>query len=240
MRKKKSTKFKLIDAAIILLCIAGSFFSGAAFWKEYDRTLSKLNEDPIGTITFKKRTVQRKFLERVAWDRLRQESPIYNGDTIRTIEVSEAVITFKDITTRLMLNESTLIQIFYSDKDGARVDFSGGNLAVDSGTKSVKVTSGSSQIIIDGQANLYKGDEGFSLSVTDGEVNYDGENLNRGDIYALDSNGIRTAAPAIAITSFGSSMRALAASGDRAVVTFSWNAANFNPGTRVIVDIAAD
>jgi len=240
MPKKKSTRFRLIDAVIIVFCIAGSVSSGMAFWNEYDRTLSKLNEEPIGTITYKKRTVQRKFLEHVIWDRLKQESPVYNGDTIRTIELSEVVITFKDITTRLMLNENTLIQIYYTDEFGAKVDFSGGNMAVDSGTKSVMITSGSSQIIIEGKANLDKGNEGFSLSVTDGTVTYDGENLNTGDIYTLDSSGTRTTTPAIAITSFGSLARVLASPGERVPVTFSWNAIHFNPGTTVIVEVALD
>ncbi|MDR1868412.1 MAG: hypothetical protein LBQ82_00330, partial [Treponema sp.] len=133
MQKKKSTSSRLIDAAVILFCIAGFFLSGAAFWNEYDRTMSKLNEEPIGTITYKKRTVQRKFLERLAWDRLRQESTVYNGDTIRTIEVSETAITFKDLKTRLVLGENTLIQIFYSEEHGVMVDFSGKSMAVDSG-----------------------------------------------------------------------------------------------------------
>ena len=240
MQKKRSTRFKLIDAAVILICVAGSVFSGATFWKEYNRTLSKLNEEPIGTVTFKKRTVQRKFLEHVIWDRLKQESPVYNGDTIRTIEVSEAVVTFRDITTRLMLNENTLIQVFYTDEYGARVDFSSGNMAVDSGSKSVLITSGSSQIIIDGRANLDKGDEGFSLSVMDGTVNYDGEYLNMGDIYTLDLSGIPVETPVIAVTSFPSSARVLASPDEKVPVTFSWNAVNFNPGTTVIVDVAAD
>jgi hypothetical protein len=240
MQKKRSTRFKLIDAAVILICVAGSVLSGATFWKEYTRTLSKLNEEPIGTVTFKKRTVQRKFLEHVIWDRLKQESPVYNGDTIRTIEVSEAVVTFRDITTRLMLNENTLIQVFYTDEYGARVDFSSGNMAVDSGSKSVLITSGSSQIIIDGRANLDKGDEGFSLSVMDGTVNYDGEYLNMGDIYTLDLSGIPVETPVIAVTSFPSSARVLASPDEKVPVTFSWNAVNFNPGTTVIVDVAAD
>ena len=193
MSKKKSTRFRLIDAAVILFCIAGFFLSGAAFWNEYNRTMSKLNEEPIGTITYKKRTVQRKFLERLAWDRLRQESTVYNGDTIRTIEVSETAITFKDLKTRLVLGENTLIQIFYSEEHGVMVDFSGKSMAVDSGDSSlrVRVKNGSSRIIIEGEANLYRDEEGFSLSVISGSAVYDGEYLTQGDIFTFDAEGTR-------------------------------------------------
>ena len=193
MSKKKSTRFRLIDAAVILFCIAGFFLSGAAFWNEYNRTMSKLNEEPIGTITYKKRTVQRKFLERLAWDRLRQESTVYNGDTIRTIEVSETAITFKDLKTRLMLGENTLIQIFYSEEHGVMVDFSGKSMAVDSGDSPlrVRVKNGSSRIIIEGEANLYRDEEGFSLSVISGSAVYDGEYLAQGDIFTFDTEGTR-------------------------------------------------
>ena len=99
MRKKKNTPFRASDLVIVLLCCAGAIASGVLFWKEYNRTLTKLNEEPIGTIVFKKRTAQRKFSDRVVWDTLKQESPVYNGDTIRTIDQSEASITFRDQVT---------------------------------------------------------------------------------------------------------------------------------------------
>jgi len=240
MQKKENTRSRIIDALVILFCLAGSFLSGAAFWNEYNRTMTKLNEEPVGTITIIRRTVQRKPLDHVIWDRLKKESSVYNGDTIRTIEVSEAEITFRDLKTRMMLDENTLIQIFYSDKHGESMDFSSGNIMVETKGGQLTITSGSSRIVVDGKANITKKDEGFNISVMEGKVNYNGEEINQGDILALDQAGTRSTAPAIAITSFDISARVLASPGEKAAVNFSWNAVNFTPGTSVIVEVSPD
>ena len=223
MQKKRNIRFKAIDLAIIILCLAGSTVSAITFWQVYNRTLSKLNEEPIGTVVFKQRTAQRRFADRFVWDRLKQLSPLYNGDTIRTIELSEAVISFKDDVSQLTIFENTMIKLFYNDKDGARVDFSGGNLEVSSGDASVTVVSGSSVITVEGQADFVMSDEVLSFSVLEGTVNFDGEEIESGEIIAIDQHGVRSIKPAIAMTSFGSSARILGAEGEATPVVFSWN-----------------
>jgi hypothetical protein len=240
MQKKKSTRFKATDLVIVLLCIAGSLASGAAFWNEYNRTLTKLNEDPVGTISFKKRTAQRKFIDRVVWDRLKEASPVYNGDTIRTIEYSELKINFRNDITYLTMNENSLIQVFYNDVKGATIDFTGGNIEVNSGSGSVTIISGDSQIVLEGQAEIVKGEQGFSFAVTEGEAVFDGEKVETGQILAIDESGQRDIRPAIAVTSFGSSARILCPPSGTVPVVFEWNESNFTADTSVIVEIAQD
>ena len=237
MRKKKNTPFRAFDLVIVLLCCAGAITSGVLFWKEYNRTLTKLNEEPIGTIVFKKRTAQRKFSDRVVWDTLKQESPVYNGDTIRTIDQSEASITFRDQVTTLTLIENTLIQIFFNDQQGARIDFSTGSVEVFSGVKSVAITTGTSSIVVEGAVSLNKDDESLGVSVLEGQINIDGKELAEGGILALDSGGQEYAVPLIAMTSLGSSTRIV---GAPAPVLFAWNSSNFEADTHVIVQVAAD
>ena len=240
MQKKRNTRFKAVDLAIIILCLAGSTISAIAFWQVYDRTLTKLNEEPVGTIVFKKRTAQRKFEDRLVWDRLKQSSPLYNGDTIRTIELSEAVITFRDEISHLTIYENTMIKIFYDDKDGIRIDFSAGNMEVNSGLGGIIVTSGASTITVEGQADFNKSESGFNFSVLSGSANFDGEEVESGRILAMDQHGVRSIKPAIAMTSFGSSIRAAGVSGETTPVVFSWNESNFESGTYVIVEVALD
>ena len=239
MKTKRSIKSKVIDLAIILLCMAGSITSGTAFYKEYNRTLSKLNEEQIGTIVFKKRTAQRKFIDRVVWDRLREETPLYNGDTIRTIELSEAIITFRDQVTHLTLYENTLIQIFYNDIDGLKVDFSGGRLDVSS-PRGVLVTSGSQEIFITGQASMGRNEDGLNLSVMDGEARTDGQRVTSGNAVTYNNSGQRDTRPVIAMTSFGPAARIIGKPGQTVPVTFSWNTSNFTPDTRIVVEVALD
>ena len=67
MRKKLN--LRAVDFIIIIFCVAGICSSAAAFWRVYNATLVKANEDPVGTIIFKKRSAERKFIDRSMWDR---------------------------------------------------------------------------------------------------------------------------------------------------------------------------
>jgi hypothetical protein len=242
MRKKKNTKSRAVDLLLILLCFAGTGVSGIAFWREYNRTLVKLNEEPVGSIVFKNRTAHRKIENRVAWDRLKQESPVYNGDTIRTAEASEAFITFEDELTKINLYENTLIQIFY-DSRGARIDFFGGKFDVNSGGRSVFISNGAFTIEVESgsQASFNRGGDSFSLAMLNGHAKFDdGTELESGGIVSFLNDGTLDTSPAIAVTSFGSFARILASADGVASVVFSWNTVNFGPDTHVILEVSRD
>ncbi|MDR2471705.1 MAG: FecR family protein [Treponema sp.] len=217
--------------------MAGSFGSGMAFWREYNRTQTKLNEESVGVIIIKDRTADRKFSDRSAWDRLKQETPIYNGDTIRTADLSRAVIIFRD-STSLDLSENTLIQIFYDGERGARVDYSGGNVDVSS-SRSVLISNGGSSMEVQGKANLNKSDDDFVLAVLEGQASMDGAALDSGSVLALNAGGVPSASPTVAMTSFGRSVNVLGSAAPTPV-HFSWNAVNFTEDTHVIVEVALD
>ena len=240
MQKKQNTTFRVIDLVIIILCFTGVSVSGTFFWKGYNRTLYKLNEDPVGTIVFKRKTAERKFVDRVVWDRLKQTSPVYNNDTIRTIEESEAIITFEDSQSFLSLDESTLIQISYNSRQGASIGITQGKLDLDSGLKSLRVLSGSSGIVLDGRASLNRTGEGFSFAVHEGTAEFDGTEIEAGRMIAFDARGEPSALPMISMDSFGNSVLVLGLSGQKSSVDFSWKEYNFKADTRVIVEVAAD
>lgn len=134
---KKRTKFRLRnDLAAqfrisIFLCFLGALTSYYLFHTSFFKALSKLGEEPIATITFKYKTAERKFLERVVWDRLRQNSPVYNGDTIHTAELSEATVWFTD-GTALELAENTMAQVFLHSDGTLLADLGEGTATVDS------------------------------------------------------------------------------------------------------------
>lgn len=189
---------KKLDVFITIFSLTMAVFFVRLFWQEYTRTLTKLNEEPVGFVIFKQRTAQRMFADRFVWDMLRQSSPLYNGDTIRTIQLSEVVIVLKDEVSKLTIFENTMIKIFYNDKEGATVDFSQGNLEINSGTARVTVVSGSSVITVEGQTDFILNEQGLSFSVLEGSVNMDGEEIEAGEILFIDHNGERIEAPAIA------------------------------------------
>ena len=99
MKKKTKSKSKnslLLFLFAMLISFSGAAFNSVLFYGSFFRSLTKMNEEPIATITFKYKVAQRKFLERVVWDRLRNNSPVYNGDTIHTSKLSEATIWLTD------------------------------------------------------------------------------------------------------------------------------------------------
>lgn len=242
MRKRKNTKSRATDVLIILFCLAGASVSGMLFWQEYNRTLVKLNEAPVGTIVFKNRTAHRKIENRIAWDRLKQTSPVYNGDTIRTAEQSEAVITFPNTVTNIGVFENTLIQIFYNETEGARIDLTSGNLDVTAGSGSVFVSSGASTIEIGqgSQVSLNQGSEGLGLAVSEGTARVNGTDIESGGVLSFLADGSPNTNPAIAMTAPGGFARVLGSPEGRSAVLFSWNTANFTSATHVLVEAAQD
>ena len=134
---KKKTRSRLSSSLLlpfiitILICLIGASTNSWLFYNSFFRALTKQNEKPIATITFKYKTAQRKFLDRVVWDRLRQESPVYNGDTIHTAALSEATIWFNDGNV-MDLMENTMAQVFLTEDHTAAVELEDGYATVDS------------------------------------------------------------------------------------------------------------
>lgn len=134
---KKKTRFKLKNSFFlpfiiaVSVCLLGAALNSLLFYRSFFRALTKLNEEPIATITFKYKTAQRKFLDRVVWDRLKQNSPVYNGDTIHTSNLSQATIWFSDGNI-MDLSENTMAQVFLSEDKSLRADLTGGEAFIDS------------------------------------------------------------------------------------------------------------
>ena len=134
---KKKTRSRLSNSLLlpfcitIFVCLIGATTNSWLFYTSFFRALTKQNEQPIATITFKYKTAQRKFLDRVVWDRLRQNSPVYNGDTIHTAALSEATIWFNDGNV-MDLMENTMAQVFLTEDMSAAVELEDGYATVDS------------------------------------------------------------------------------------------------------------
>jgi len=195
----------------------------------------------VGEITFQRRVAQRRFIDRHMWDRLRLASLVYNGDTIRTTEQSEAVVLFQDEITSLSMNENTIVQVFFDNRSGmAQVDFFGGNIEAVSEAGNLVIVSGNSAIVVEGQAAMEKNEDGFVLFVSEGRASFNGTEIEEGAVLALDSYGEIIVTPIITMTSFGPSASFLSPPGAAAPIVFSWNNFFFTPDTHVIVEVAAD
>lgn len=129
MTKKRNTRLKasLADILLFILCSLGAATALGLYYKDINSWSLKNNEVAVAKIYFKKNVVQRKFIDNDIWERVNQESPIYNGDKIRTAQDSEIHAQFEKTGTKIQLKENSLIQIFSNKKEKA-IDFLSGEI----------------------------------------------------------------------------------------------------------------
>lgn len=129
MTKKRNTRLKasLADILLFILCSLGAATALGLYYKDINSFSLKNNEVTVAKIYFKKNVVQRKFIDNDIWERVNQESPIYNGDKIRTASDSEIHAQFEKTGTKIQLKENSLIQIFSNKKEKA-IDFLSGEI----------------------------------------------------------------------------------------------------------------
>lgn len=129
MTKKRNTRLKanIADILIFVLCSLGAATALGLYYKDINSWSLKNNEVAVAKIYFKKNVVQRKFIDNDIWERVNQESPIYNGDKIRTAQDSEIHARFEKTGTKIQLKENSLIQIFSNKKEKA-IDFLSGEI----------------------------------------------------------------------------------------------------------------
>ncbi|EMY78709.1 hypothetical protein LEP1GSC060_0548 [Leptospira weilii serovar Ranarum str. ICFT] len=96
-----------------LLVLGGSLF---LFWKEGAVDFGEGKKEIVGNITFKYRTAQRKFSDHMIWQDVEQNFPIFNQDSVRTDELSEAVVTLRS-GTKFELDPRSMIVIHLKEEE---------------------------------------------------------------------------------------------------------------------------
>jgi hypothetical protein len=128
-RYKKRSDFSFLDLFIIVFFLFIAVVSLYLFRLDLLNTFRLQNVEPAGTVVIKKNTVQRRLGDRVIWDRLNTESPVYVGDLIRVADVSAATLYIKG--NSIELDENTLIRIVLSpDGEGLQIIMTSGTVAV--------------------------------------------------------------------------------------------------------------
>lgn len=112
----------------------------------YEKRTTK--EKQIGKISFMQNIAKRKYSDQALWYNLGKESLLFNKDSIRTEEQSEAVVVLNDGTT-LEISENSMILLDFS-ATGINIDFnygsiqtkSSGNLNIKSKDKIISIKDG--------------------------------------------------------------------------------------------------
>jgi hypothetical protein len=238
-------KIKTIGIAGFLyipLCAAGAFIALFFFWNDINQTLIRQNETPIGTVRYKYRAVQRRFSDRLLWDRLRQESPVYNGDLIRTAELSEAAVRFVSDGGNIEILENSLIRITRG-RNGTRIDLNEGSLLAEIQDGRMSIESGGA---------VLSGEEGSVISVRAAEGGPDIQ-VHEGNVGITEGGSRRSAgegerigaagpahAARLALLSPRPQAKFLNNSEGPLAVRFTWNKINFASGETVRLEIAGD
>lgn len=211
------------------------------------QTINLRNVEPVGVVIVKKNTVQRRLSNRVLWDRLQIESPVYIGDIIRVAEISAATLHIEN--NSIDLNENTLIRITRSaDSEGLQILLSEGNLSLASGENSGSIT-----LDIDGHQlqagpgivlSASTGENGVSVQVSEGTVSFiaDGQSreISSGSAVVFDADGIEQEEKSAVIMSPLPNARYINGSREPLPVNFMWSRVNLAPNELLRLEIAED
>ncbi|MCL2801294.1 MAG: hypothetical protein FWD28_06010 [Treponema sp.] len=237
--QKQSVFDKYItDVIVTISCVLGFALCLFLFWNDLNMTLTRLGETQIGTISFRYNTAQRRFIDRVLWDRLRNDSPVYNGDVIRTADLSEAVIRFADGNT-IELYPNTLIQIFLD-----KIEFSLGGLVVNVSSDSGMLIASGSNTLTAGLGSVFQlgsDEEGaFDLTVNEGNAFLGNNQITAGDIMSLSASGQIQQRPRAAAVFPAPGASLLTQESSPLGIEFVWNKINYPPQIQTRLEISAD
>jgi len=98
-------EYIFFSTAALIICI----FS-LLFYLDFTSHSAIGQERIVGLIAFKKQVAQRKYSDQVVWDEIEQTAPVYNNDSIRTADNSEAVVRLSD-GSEITINENSMIQL---------------------------------------------------------------------------------------------------------------------------------
>jgi hypothetical protein len=238
---------RLADIVIIILCLSIMAYSLYLFRNDLYQTIRLQNVQPVGTITIKSNVVQRRIADRVLWDRLRVESPVYLGDIIRVAELSAATLNIED--QQIDIEENTLIRIQLSpDGSGAlQIELTDGSLGVKTGAQGGGLQLNLMGRVIETGAGTVlsaaAGKNGIALQVNEGKAVFIEEGANReissGTMIALNAEGTEQRVLSAVVTQPRPNARYVKNT-EPLSVRFAWNRVNLTSQDTLRLEIAAD
>ncbi len=110
---------------VISACVISTF--SILLYNDFNKKIEVGNVKRIGTISYKREVAQRKYQSQVVWEGIEQNFPVYNNDSIRTSDMSEAVIHLLD-GTDISIQENSMIML--SSKENAiNINFEQGTIS---------------------------------------------------------------------------------------------------------------
>lgn len=216
------------DLFVLVGLTSIAIFFSVLFYLDLNRKIDIGDREVVGTIFFKNNIVQRKFEDEVIWEKLENNSPLINKDTIRSEAFSDAIIRLKD-GTEINIDENSMFNLDLTG-DEPNLEFSEGSLQVkknDANANQIKITSSGSEINVDsGNVKIEKAkDQELSLFVEKGKttVKQNGKtvSVDQGKKAEFKSSGIEIKKIPIVLLS-PASQKLFYTDPTEALVNFSW------------------
>ena len=234
-----------MDVIVVILCLSGVGVSLYLFQNDLFRTLRSMSIQSVGVVTIKHNTVQRRMADRVVWDRLNANSPVYPGDLIRIARQSGAMLNIDN--NYVELGENTLIRI-QKDSNTPQIDFFLGSISITSEQDcgSIVLAIADQKIESSPGAVFYAiyDYDGMVLQVNEGSIQviYDGyiQSVPAGNVIIQDSEGRERLEPMALVNYPRPNARYLKTGTQPEPVYFYWNRINLDPREGLRLDIAED
>ncbi|QEN08590.1 hypothetical protein EXM22_11560 [Oceanispirochaeta crateris] len=213
---------------ILLTLLLGSIFlwAGREFYKDLNSQISNEGGEIIGETTFIENGAQRKFAGRALWGEMETSSPIYNYDSLRTINDSQVTIKLLD-GTEITLDANSYIVLEWGE-EARNIEFLGGNIsAASNGSDSKLQIKSEDTVIALNKANVTLNKEegqGINLSVDAGSIGItvDGETTDVAENFrASISDGVRVEQDAVKLK-YPSNNRLIVTTSAAIPMNFSW------------------
>ncbi|MGE8719999.1 FecR domain-containing protein [Leptospira terpstrae] len=197
MRWLNDTRF--VVSALLLLILVFSFL----LHRNLNYRFNDAAGPTIGVITFKNKTVLRKYNDAVVWDLIESKTEVKNRDTIRTEGLSDAILTLND-GTKINISENSMILLDISDKN-ININFAYGSFeAAREGTVSgdikMNITAGDKTVqVANGDIKLDKTKSELNIKVDQGEAkltsNGKEETIGKDQIANVTESGVKVGKP---------------------------------------------
>jgi len=244
--RRKSEK-RSLDAFVVVLCLAGAAVSFYLFYMNMFATFSSLSSEPAGFVIIRENTVQRRLSDRLIWDRLYEDSYVYDGDLIRISRLSKATLDISE--NQIELGENTLVRI-QKDPSGSgplRIELFSGEINVAAGGGETVLLSIGDRVVQASPGtvlNVLSGDSGTVLRITEGEARIiDNGQISRaaaGSVIVQDEYGNEVRRPMAAVISPQPNAQYLKTVQQPLVVEFVWARINMQPEDYLRLEIAED
>lgn len=186
--------FNYIDLLLVIVVFFLSSVLFILFYRSVNNVTIRNELEKEATITFKRNKAQRQFDDSLLWERLRNRSSVYDGDTIRTGSFSEAALHYDD-GTELSLSDNTIIKIRKYINN--TIDFMGGAVFLRSSKDEKQIIvrmQDDSEFVIDKDTNasLIENDGKVLIGVNNGSGTYRRKGvlheIDRENELSLDTN----------------------------------------------------